>query len=78
MMSLDLDKRNFENLIHFYAAKLKLVQKGNDPYKVLTASERYNLQVAGILVYKTGIKTLELSKEAIDILNKIHKGKLEF
>lgn len=68
-MCFDLEKKNFENLVYYYAARLKLIQKGNTPYKVLRSSERYNLQKAGILVFQRGARTLALSQEAVDLLN---------
>lgn len=69
-MSFDLEKKNFENLVHYYGAKLRQIQKGGDPYKIFTGGEIKKLTSNGILVavYR-GTYRKGLSREAIKIVN---------
>jgi len=72
-VSFNLEKKNFENLVYYYRAKLRHIHKGGDPYKVFTKGEIKKLTDKGILVvvyggtYRKG-----LSQEAIKILNEFY------
>ena len=49
MGSLDYEKKNFENMIHFYSKQLRRIMRGSSAYYVLSARERRSLMDAGIL-----------------------------
>jgi hypothetical protein len=76
-MSFNVGRQNFENMVHFNANKLRLIQRGWDAYKVLTLAERKRLVAEGILVYGSRSDDLFLSDEAKVILNEIYKNELE-
>ncbi len=67
-MSIDLEKKNLENLVYFYATELKRVQKGEDPYEILTRAERGRLLDTRILRLRRGETRFELTLEAKKIL----------
>ena len=67
-MSIDLEKKNLENLVYFYATELKRVQNGEDPYEILTRAERGRLLDTKILRLGRGETRFELTLEAKKIL----------
>jgi hypothetical protein len=52
MDSLNLDERNFENLVRFYKEDLMRVAQGESATEVFTPNERGKLRDSGILRYK--------------------------
>jgi hypothetical protein len=52
MDSLNLDERNFENLVRFYKEGLRRVAQGESATEVFTPNERGKLRDPGILRYK--------------------------
>ena len=75
-MSFDIERQNLENLVHYNANKLRLIQRGWDPYKALTLAERKRLVEAGILINGSRSDDLFLSDEAKDILNEIYENEI--
>lgn len=73
-MSFDIERQNFENLVHYNANKLRLIQRGWDPYKVLALAERKRLVEAGILINESKNDDVSLSDEAKEILNEIYEN----
>jgi len=73
-MSFDVDRQNFENMVHNNSTKLRFIQRGWDPYQVLTLQERQRLIKEGIL--KNRNNDIILSEEAIELLNEIYKNPL--
>ena len=74
-MSFDIERKNFENLVHHNYSKLKLIQRGWNAFKIFTLSERKCLKREGILL--RGISNnsrLQISEEADRILNAIKKN----
>jgi len=67
-MSIDLKKKNLENLVYFYASELRRVQNGEDPYEILTRAERGRLLDTKILCLGRGDTRFELTLEAKKIL----------
>jgi len=59
-MSFDVDRQNFENMVHYNSTKLRFIQRGWDPYQVLTLRN----------------DDIILSEEAIELLNEIYKNPL--
>jgi len=47
-----LKKRTWENMIHYYGSKLRLVKNGADPGEVFTKTQLRSLREQGILVVK--------------------------
>lgn len=73
-MSDYLEKRTFENLVHFYSSKLRRIQAKEVSSKFLTVSERRTLTRNGILtnydVYpRSNILTHRAQKILEDITN---------
>jgi len=75
-MSFDVERQNFENMVHYSANKLRLIQRGWDPYKVLTLTERKRLVEEGILISESRNGDIILSDEAKEILNEIYKNEV--
>jgi len=75
-MSFDVDRQNFENMVHYNSTKLRFIQRGWDPYQVLTLPERQRLIKEGILKYGSRNDDIILSEEAIELLNEIYKNPL--
>lgn len=68
---LDLEHRNFENLVTFYSSELKQIQAGNRASKIFSWSERNRLNRYGILITICGSRTskIKITEKAIFILN---------
>jgi hypothetical protein len=75
-MSFDVDQQNFENMVHYNSNKLRLIQRGWDPYKVLTTIERKCFVKEGILLNGNRIDEYFLSEEAMELLNEIYHNPL--
>ena len=75
-MSFDVERQNFENMVHYNANKLRLIQRGWDAYKVLTLAERKRLVEKGILINGSWNDDIYLSDEAKEILNEIYENEL--
>jgi hypothetical protein len=75
-MSSDVDRQNFENMVHYNSTKLRFIQRGWDPYKVLTLQERQRLIKEGILINGSRNDNIILSEETIKLLNEIYKNPL--
>jgi hypothetical protein len=75
-MSFDLERQNFENLVHYNANKLRLIQRSWDPYKILTLAERKRLVDEGILITGSRSDDVFLSDEAKELLNEIYENEL--
>jgi hypothetical protein len=75
-MSFDVDKQNFENMVHYNSNKLRLVQRGWDPYQVFTLAERQRLMKERILINGSRSDDILLSEEAMELLNEIYKNSL--
>jgi len=75
-MAFDLDRQDFENMVHYNSTKLRLIQRGWDPYKVLTLAERKRLIKEGILLNSNRFNEAFLSDEAMVLLNEIYKNPL--
>jgi len=74
-MSFDMERKNFENLVHHNSSKLRLIQRGWNAFKVFTLTERKRLKREGILLNGPRINSrLFISKEASKILNTIKMG----
>ncbi len=74
-MSFDMERKNFENMVHHHYSKLRLIQRGWNAFKVFTFSERKRLKREGILLNGPRINSrLFISKEAKMILNAIKMG----
>lgn len=67
-MSIDLEKKNLENLVYYYASELRRVKNGDDPYEILTRAERGRLLDTKILRLGRGDTRFELTLEAKKIL----------
>jgi hypothetical protein len=52
MASMNLDERNFENIVRFYMEGLRRVAQGERATEVFTPNERGKLRDSGILLYK--------------------------
>ena len=75
-MSFDVERQKFENMVHYNANKLRLIQRGWDAYKVLTLSERKRLVEEGILISGSWNDDIFLSDEAKEILNEIYENEI--
>jgi hypothetical protein len=75
-MSFDVDRQNFENMVHYNSTKLRFIQRGWDPYQVLTLPERQRLIKEGILINGSRNDDIILSEEAMELLNDIYKNPL--
>ena len=75
-MSFDVDRQNLENMVHDNSTKLRLIQRGWDPYEVLTLPERQRLIKERILINGSSNDDLILSEEAKEPLNQIYKNPL--
>ena len=75
-MAFNVERKNFENIVHYNSPKLRLIQRGWDPYKVLTTVERRRLINEGILVNGNEMNEAFLSEEAMELLNEIYKNQL--
>ena len=75
-MSFDVDRQNFENMVHYNSTKLRLVQRGWDPNKVFTLAERQRLMKERILINGSRSDDILLSEEAMELLNEIYKNPL--
>ena len=75
-MSFDVDRQNFENMVHYNSTKLRLIQRGWDPYQVFTLPERQHLIKVGIMLDGSRNGDIILSEEARELLNEIYKYKL--
>lgn len=75
-MSFDIDRQNFENMVHSNSTKLRLIQRGWDPLKVLTLAERKRLIKEGILLNSNRFNEAFLSDVAMELLNEIYKNPL--
>ena len=75
-MSFDVDRQNLENMVHDNSTKLRLIQRGWDPYEVLTLPERQRLIKERILINGSSNDDLILSEEAKELLNQIYKNPL--
>ena len=75
-MSFDLERQNFENVVHYNANQLRLIQRGWDPYKILTLAERKRLVDEGILITGSWSDDVFLSDEAKELLNEIYENEL--
>ena len=75
-MSFDVERQNFENMVHYNANKLRLIQRGWDSYKILSVAERKRLVDEGILINGSRNDDIFLSDEAKELLNEIYKNKL--
>ncbi len=64
--SRHLEARSFENLVHFYEKKLRLIMRGGLPSRILVRSERDTLRNYEIL--KMNGRCLEISSQALAIL----------
>lgn len=74
-MSFDMERKNFENLVHHNSSKLRLIQRGWNAFNVFTLTERKRLKREGILLSGSNINSrLIISKEASKILNTIKMG----
>jgi len=71
-MNFDMERKNFENLVHHNYSKLKLIQRGWNAFRIFTFSERKRLKREGILLGGISHTTpLLISEEADRILNEI-------
>ncbi len=75
-MSFDIDRQNFENMVHYNSTKLRFIQRGWAPYQVLTLPERQRLIKEGILINGSRNDDIILSEEAMELLNDIYKNPL--
>ena len=75
-MTFDVDRQTFENMVHYNSTKLRFIQRGWDPYKVLTLQERQRLIKEGILINGSRNDNIILSEETIKLLNEIYKNPL--
>ena len=75
-MTFDVDRQNFENMVHYNSTKLRLIQIGWDPYQVLTPPERQRLIKERILINGSRNDDIILSEEAMELLNEIYKNPL--
>jgi hypothetical protein len=75
-MAFNVKRKNFENIVHYNSPKLRLIQRGWDPYKVFTTAERRRLINEGILVNGNEMNEAFLSEEAMELLNEIYKNQL--
>jgi len=75
-MAFNVKRKNFENIVHYNSPKLRLIQRGWDPYKVLTTVERRRMINEGILVNSNEMNEAFLSEEATELLNEIYKNQL--
>jgi hypothetical protein len=75
-MTFDVDRQNFENMVHYNSTKLRLIQRGWDPYQVLTLPERQRLIKERILINGSRNDDILLSEEAMALLNTIYKNPL--
>jgi hypothetical protein len=75
-MTFDVDRQNFENMVHYNSTKLRLIQRGWDPYQVLTQPERQRLIKERILINGSRNDDILLSEEAMSLLNTIYKNPL--
>ena len=65
----DLEARNFENLVYFYADRLVQVQRGRSVFELFNRRERNRLREYGILGYRRGSRDMVLTIIAEEILN---------
>jgi len=75
-MSPDVDRQNFENMVQCNSTKLRLIQRGWDPYQVFTLPERQSLIKERILIDGSRNDDMKLSEEAMELLNDIYKNKI--
>lgn len=67
----DLEARNFENLVYFYADRLVQVQRGRSVFELFNKRERNRFREYGILGYRRGFRERVLTRRAEEILNSI-------
>jgi len=75
-MEFDINRQNFENLVHYNATKLRLIHRGGDPFKILTHKERKRLIEEGIISRNNRFNLAFISVKAMDLLNEIYKNQL--
>ena len=64
----DLEARNFENLVYFYADRLVQVQRGRSVFELFNKREIGRLREYGILGYRRGSRDMILTSRAEEIL----------
>ena len=64
----DLEARNFENLVYFYADRLVQVQRGRSVFELFNKREIGKLREYDILGYRRGSRDMVLTSSAEEIL----------
>ena len=70
-IDFNLETRNFENLVYFYASKLRRVLAGENVSSVFTGTERSKLVIVGILEYGKSRKDIVVSLKTQEILKQL-------
>jgi hypothetical protein len=65
MTGLYYEKKNFENLFHFYSEQLRRIMRGSSAYSVLNARQRQKLVDAGILHLSLDGKRIKNKKRLV-------------
>jgi len=72
-LNLDLDRKNFENIVFYHRSRLRRVVSGENPFRLFTRNERVHLVKHGILTYKRGVSKMVLMDKAREALERTRK-----
>ena len=67
MVIIDVEKKNFENLVYIYRSNLRRLMRGRNVYTIFTSRERKRLLKDGVI--KKVIQGLQISDKAMKILS---------
>jgi hypothetical protein len=69
MVLINIEEKNFKNVIYIHKNKLKRIMSGSNPYKLFTSKERNRLVSDNVL--KEGVKGYIVTKKALKFLSEI-------
>ena len=67
LVIIDVEKKNFENLVYIYRSNLRRLVNGRNVYAIFTSRERKRLLKDGVI--KKVIQGLQISDKAMKILS---------